>query len=127
MPDSLKSESARSKNQLLEPPLLTVLLPVAMLLVPEPMVLGGIELEPMPPELLPMLLLSVPGVIGDALEELDDEAGDDGGVGAGLPVGGGVSVGELLSSTFLPQAPKANKVERATAARATGLKFEACM
>ena len=98
-----------------------------MLLVPEPMELDGIELEPIAPELLPMLLLSAPGVMGDALEELDDELGDDGGVGAGLLVGAGVSVGELVSSTFLPQAPKANKVERATAARATDLKFEACM
>ena len=111
---------------MLEPPLFTVLLPVAMLLVPEPIVLDGIEAEPIAPELLPMLL-SVPDGIDDAPEELDVEPDEFGDVVEGLLVGAGVPIGVLVSSTFLPQAARANKVESATAVRARGLKFEACM
>ena len=97
-----------------------VLLPVAMLLVPEPMVLGAVEAEPMAPEaagLLPMVLLSV-------LAEVD-------GTGVGLLMGAGVTAGVtgtvLVSSTFLPQAPSASKADRPTATRATDLNFEAYM
>ena len=98
-----------------------------MLLVPEPIVLDGIEAEPIAPELLPMLLLSVPDGMDDAPEEPDVEPDEFGDVVEGLLVGAGVPIGVPVSSTFLPQAPRANKVERTTAVRARGLKFEACM
>lgn len=91
-----------------------VLLPVAMLLVPEPMVLGAAE----PAPIAPALLLSAPGDIDEAPEELD---GVVAGGSAGLLTGGGITTGVLLSSTFLPQAPRANKVERATAVSARDL------
>lgn len=39
----------------------------------------------------------------------------------------GIVVVEPVSSTFLPQAPKANTAERATAVMTAGLKFENCI
>lgn len=112
-----------------------MLLPVAILLVPEPMVLGAADPAPIPPELLPMLLpmllLSELEEVAGAPDELDGEPDDEGGVVIGVEEelldDGVVTTGVLVSSTFLPQAPSANKVERATAVRARGLKFEACM
>ncbi|WP_457280008.1 hypothetical protein [Polaromonas sp. P5_D5] len=56
-------------------------------------------------------------------------------VGDGVVDGEGVVEGEAagvegdapVSSTFLPQAPSANKAARATAVRAAGLNLDACM
>lgn len=60
----------------------------------------------------PMELLSLEGVEGmDGVDEVD-------GVVAGVV---------LVSSTFLPQAPRASNAARATAVAAAGLNLDACM
>lgn len=110
----------------MEPPLLV---PVAVLpdsvLVLEPIELApdepmvgepmALELEPVEPLELPMVLLSV----------LEDVEGD-GELVEGLLMGAGVAAGMVLvSSAFFPQAPSARSAARATAVAAAGLSRDA--
>jgi hypothetical protein len=91
-----------------EPPLFWVPLPVLMLLVPEPMVLGVVEL-------LSMGVVEPVGVLS-ALDGVD-----------GLLMGAGVTGVVAASSVFLPQAPKVSKAPRASTVKAAGLNLKAYM
>ncbi|MES2415815.1 MAG: hypothetical protein V4614_18630 [Pseudomonadota bacterium] len=90
---------------------------VGLVLVVAPIELSAIAPEPIDEELeVPML--SELAVIG---------AGAGAAMGAGL-VAGGVAAGmELVSSTFLPQAPNASNAAIATAVAAAGLILDANM
>lgn len=86
---------------------------------------------------LPIVELPMSEAEGEGMALVGDVSagGVEGVVAAGLmPVAGGVLLevdGELVvepvSSTFLPQAPRARTADRATAVRTAGLKLENCM
>lgn len=103
---------------------------VALVLVLDPSELPPVEPEPMAPEDAPMELL-------DPIELLEPIAPDDAPIDEELPMlldaseegmgevlaAGGVTAGVVVvvSSAFLPQAPRASKAARATAVAAAGL------
>ncbi|MEO7888093.1 MAG: hypothetical protein ABI893_10175 [Polaromonas sp.] len=82
------------------------------------------------PVVVPAGMLLVP-VVDDPIEgvlSIGDGVAEGGGVVEGVAAGvDGDEPVAPVSSTFLPQAPKASKAARATAVRAAGLNLDACM
>ena len=104
--------------------------------VPVPPI-GALPVMPLPivglpamPLLMVGLLMPEPELVLVSMEGVDGmvvTGGVTSTTGGVLDDDEGIVVVDPVSSTFLPQAPKANTAERATAAMTAGLKFENCI
>jgi hypothetical protein len=79
------------------------------------------------PVLVPVGLLPVEDVPIEELPPVGDGVVDGEGEVDGVVEGEAPGVVAPVSSTFLPQAPRASKAARATAVRAAGLNLDACI